>query len=313
MIAITFPGQGSQKIGMGAELAQEFKVAKEVFEEVDEALGEKLSDVMWNGDSDELTKTQNAQPALMAVSIAVLRVMEELGFAMGDAKFVAGHSLGECSSLAAVGVMSLGDTARLLKVRSHAMQNAVKIGEGAMAAIIGLEADVLEKICGEINNENNVCQIANDNGGGQLVISGHTAAVEKAMEDAQKQGAKRAIRLAVSAPFHCVLMESVASELKDAFENIKMHKAQIPIVCNVMAQPISEPDEIKTQLVAQITARVRWREIIEFMGKNNVEEVVEVGSGKVLSGLARRIDKNMKTYSVETKDDMEKFLNRGEQ
>ena len=308
MLALTFPGQGSQAVGMGKELADAFPEAKAVFDEVNEALGEKLSDVVWNGPDDTLTMTANAQPALMAVSIAALRAMEARGFSLASASFVAGHSLGEYSALAAAGAISLSDTARLLRIRGEAMQAAVPVGKGAMAAIIGLDMAAVDAICADATDGDNACQIANDNGGGQLVISGHKEAVERAMEAASAAGAKRALALPVSAPFHSALMAPAADRMAEALEAVEVKPVSVPLVCNVLAATIEQPDDIRQRLVEQVTGRVRWEESVSFMAKQGVTRMLEVGSGKVLSGLARRIDRSIETAAIGTPADVDKAI-----
>ncbi|PDT35962.1 [acyl-carrier-protein] S-malonyltransferase [Rhizobium sp. M10] len=297
-IAFTFPGQGSQAVGMGKDLAENFAEARAVFEEVDEALGEKLSDVMFNGPEDTLTLTANAQPALMAVSIAVVRVLQAKGLDLkSKVAFVAGHSLGEYSALCAAGTFSLADTARLLRIRGNAMQAAVPVGVGAMAAIIGLEhADVIA-VCEEAA-VTGACQIANDNGGGQIVISGEKAAVEKAAGLATDKGAKRAILLPVSAPFHSKLMAPAAEAMRAALATVAKSDPLVPLIANVRAAPVTDADEIANLLVEQVTGQVRWRETVEWFAGNGVTTLYELGSGKVLTGLARRIDKTVNGISV---------------
>jgi [acyl-carrier-protein] S-malonyltransferase len=304
-VAFTFPGQGSQSVGMGKDLADAFPEARAVFEEVDEALGQKLSQIMWEGPEETLTLTANAQPALMAVSLAALRAMEARGFSLKDkVAYVAGHSLGEYSALAAAGMFSIADTARLLRIRGNAMQAAVPVGEGAMAAIIGLEQADVEAACAEAA-QNSVCQIANDNGGGQLVISGAKAAVELAAKLCTEKGAKRALMLSVSAPFHSALMAPAAEAMREALAGVAKQAPVVPVVANVVVQPLSNPDEIVARLVEQVTGRVRWRETVEWFGANGVKTMYEVGSGKVLSGLARRIDKEIATSAINTPADVE--------
>ncbi|MGO6680723.1 ACP S-malonyltransferase [Rhizobium leguminosarum] len=297
-IAFTFPGQGSQAVGMGKDLAENFAEARAVFQEVDEALGEKLSDVMFNGPEDTLTLTANAQPALMAVSIAVVRVLEAKGLDLkSKVAYVAGHSLGEYSALCAAGTFSLADTARLLRIRGNAMQAAVPVGVGAMAAIIGLEhADVIA-VC-EAAAAVGACQIANDNGGGQIVISGEKAAVEKAAALATDKGAKRAILLPVSAPFHSTLMAPAADAMREALAKVAKSDPVVPVIANVRAAPANGADEIASLLVEQVTGQVRWRETVEWFAGNGVTTLYELGSGKVLTGLARRIDKTINGISV---------------
>jgi len=307
-LAVTFPGQGSQSVGMGAALVEASTAARAVFDEVDEALDEKLSSIILEGPEETLTLTANAQPALMAVSIAALRAMEEKGFSLKDnASFVAGHSLGEYSALCAAGTFSLADTARLLRIRGNAMQAAVPVGEGAMAAIIGLEHSDVEQLCENVSSDGS-CQIANDNGGGQLVISGSRVAVEKAANMASEKGAKRALLLPVSAPFHSSLMGPAADAMAEALGDVSMNEPCVPLVANVLAAPISDADEIRTRLVEQVTGQVRWRETIEWMGSNGVTTLMEVGSGKVLSGLARRIKRDLSSVAVGNPDDIDKAI-----
>lgn len=307
-IAFTFPGQGSQAVGMGKELADTYPEARAVFQEVDEALDQKLSDIMWNGPEETLTLTANAQPALMAVSMAVMRVLEVRGFKLSDTvSYVAGHSLGEYSALCAAGTFSVADTARLLRIRGNAMQAAVPVGEGAMAAIIGLEHDAVSAICEEAGILG-VCQIANDNGGGQLVISGGKAAVEKAAAIASEKGAKRAIMLPVSAPFHSALMAPAAEAMREALAKVEKHNPVVPVVANVRATPVSDANEIAALLVEQVTGQVRWRETVEWFATNNVTQLYEIGSGKVLTGLARRIDKTVNGVAVNGAADIDQLL-----
>ncbi|NKK98952.1 ACP S-malonyltransferase [Rhizobium leguminosarum bv. viciae] len=297
-IAFTFPGQGSQAVGMGKDLAENFAEARAVFEEVDEALGEKLSDVMFNGPEDTLTLTANAQPALMAVSIAVVRVLEAKGLDLkSKVAYVAGHSLGEYSALCAAGSFSLADTARLLRIRGNAMQAAVPVGVGAMAAIIGLEHADVVAVC-EAAAAIGACQIANDNGGGQIVISGEKAAVEEAAALATDKGAKRAILLPVSAPFHSTLMAPAADAMREALAKVAKSDPVVPVIANVRAAPVTGADEIAGLLVEQVTGQVRWRETVEWFAGNGVTTLYELGSGKVLTGLARRIDKTINGISV---------------
>ncbi|MGR9189359.1 ACP S-malonyltransferase [Rhizobium leguminosarum] len=297
-IAFTFPGQGSQAVGMGKDLAENFAEARAVFEEVDQALGEKLSDVMFSGPEDTLTLTANAQPALMAVSIAVVRVLEAKGLDLkSKIAYVAGHSLGEYSALCAAGTFSLADTARLLRIRGNAMQAAVPVGVGAMAAIIGLEHADVVAVC-EAAAAAGACQIANDNGGGQIVISGEKAAVEKAAGLATDKGAKRAILLPVSAPFHSTLMAPAANAMREALATVAKSDPVVPVIANVRAAPVTGADEIASLLVEQVTGQVRWRETVEWFAGNGVTTLYELGSGKVLTGLARRIDKTINGISV---------------
>ena len=288
--AFTFPGQGSQTVGMGKALADAFPVAKAVFDEVDAALGEKLTAIIWDGPAETLQLTENAQPALMAVSIATLRVLEsEAGFSVGrDAAFVAGHSLGEYSALAAAGSLSISDTARLLRTRGLAMQKAVPVGVGAMAALLGLDYEAAVAVAEEAA-QGQVCQAANDNGGGQVVVSGDKTAVDRAVEIAKTKGAKRAMLLPVSAPFHCKLMQPAADAMAEALAAVTIARPAVPIVANVVAAAISEPDEIRRRLVEQVTGTVRWRECVAWMAAHGVTHFYEIGAGKVLSGLVKRI------------------------
>jgi len=306
--AFTFPGQGSQAVGMGKALAEAYPQARTVFDEVDDALGEKLSAIMFEGPEETLTLTANAQPALMAVSMAVMRVLAANGYDIADkASHVAGHSLGEYSALCAAGTFSLADTARLLRIRGNAMQEAVPVGKGAMAAIIGLEHGDVEAICADAAGSG-TCQIANDNGGGQLVISGSKAEVEKAAELAKEKGAKRALMLPVSAPFHSALMAPAAERMAQALAEVEMKAPVVPVVANVLAAPISDPGEIRTRLVEQVTGQVRWRETVEWFAANGVTSMLEAGSGKVLSGLARRINRDIATTSIGSPEDIAGFL-----
>jgi len=307
--AFTFPGQGSQAVGMGQSLAETSASAREVFEEVDDALGQNLTKLMWEGPIEELTLTENAQPALMAVSMAGLRVLEkDGGLVLADkVKFVAGHSLGEYSALAAAGVFSLTDTAKLLKLRGQAMQRAVPVGEGAMAAVLGLDLDVAQEVAAEAA-QGEVCTAANDNAPGQIVLSGSVAAIERAIVLAKGRGAKRSMSLPVSAPFHCALMEPAELEMRDALGDVTMVAPTVPLVANVTAEAVSDPDTIRDLLVRQVTGAVRWRESVLYMGEQGVESLVEIGAGKVLSGMARRINRDMITYSIQGPDDIETLL-----
>src|SRR5471032_1447338 len=288
--AFVFPGQGSQTVGMGKALAANFAPAREVFAEVDEALGSKLSAIIFEGPIETLTLTENAQPALMAVSLATIRVLEsEAGLNLErDAQFVAGHSLGEYSALAAAGAFTIADTARLLRTRGQAMQKAVPVGVGAMAALIGLEFDAAAAVAAQAA-QGQVCQAANDNGAGQVVVSGDRAAVERALEIAKTRGAKRAMLLPVSAPFHCRLMQPAADVMAEALAQVKIDKPASPLVSNVLAAPITDPDEIRRRLVEQVTGTVRWRESVAYMAGQGVTRFFEIGAGRVLSGLVKRI------------------------
>ena len=308
-IAFTFPGQGSQAVGMGRDLADAFPEARRVFEEVDEALGEKLSQVIWEGPEEALTLTANAQPALMAVSMAAMRALEVRGFSLvGKVAYVAGHSLGEYSALCAAGTFSLADTARLLRIRGNAMQAAVPVGKGAMAAIIGLEQADVEAACAEAAVGGGACQIANDNGGGQIVISGDKQAVERGAAACTARGAKRALMLPVSAPFHSALMQPAAEAMLDALAKVRKNVPAVPVVANVAVKPLTDPAEIADRLVEQVTGRVRWRETVEWFGAHGVTTLYEVGAGKVLSGLARRINRDLATANIGTPADVEAAL-----
>ncbi len=309
-IAYIFPGQGSQTVGMGKALADQFAVAREVFEAVDAALGEKLSRTIFEGPEAELTLTANAQPALMAVSLAALRVLEsEAGLDLAKAAtFVAGHSLGEYSALCAARALAIADAARLLRLRGAAMQAAVPVGEGAMAALIGVELEGARAIAQEAADAAGaVCQIANDNGGGQVVLSGAKAAVEKAMEISKAHGVKRAVPLPVSAPFHCALMQPAADAMRAALADAAIARPVVPVVANVTAAAVEEPEEIRRLLVEQVTGTVRWRESVLFMAKAGVTKFVECGAGKVLAGLLKRIDPNVSGISVGQPVDVESY------
>jgi [acyl-carrier-protein] S-malonyltransferase len=306
--AFTFPGQGSQSVGMGKELAEAFPEARRVFEEVDEALGERLSALIWEGPEDQLTLTANAQPALMAVSLAAVEALKSRGFSLeGKVSYVAGHSLGEYSALAAAGFVSIADAARLLRIRGNAMQSAVPVGEGAMAAIIGLEQDQVEAACAEAA-QGAVCQIANDNGGGQLVISGSKAAVERAAKICSDKGARRALMLQVSAPFHSALMQPAAEAMREALAGVRKHAPVVPVVSNVSVSPSTDPETIAALLVEQVTGQVRWRETVEWFGANGVTTLYEVGAGKVLSGLARRINREIAVANIGTPAEVDAAL-----
>jgi [acyl-carrier-protein] S-malonyltransferase len=306
--AFVFPGQGSQAVGMGKALADAFASARRVFEEVDAALGERLSDVIWNGPGDTLTLTENTQPALMAVSLATMRVLEdEAGVDLKrDAAFVAGHSLGEYSALAAARALSVADAARLLRIRGRAMQKAVPVGKGAMAALIGLELSDVKSIAAEAQSAG-ICAAANDNGGGQVVLSGDKLAVERAVEVAKARGAKRAMLLPVSAPFHCSLMQPAADAMAEALAKVAVHPPVVPLVANVLARPISDPAEIVKSLVEQVTGTVRWRESIQFMAQAGVTTFYEVGAGKVLTGLNKRIADAATASSIGVPDDISRY------
>jgi [acyl-carrier-protein] S-malonyltransferase len=307
-VAFVFPGQGSQAVGMGKALAEAFPQARAVFDEVDAALGEKLSITMWEGPADKLTLTENAQPALMAVSLATMRVLQaEAGVDLKrDAKYVAGHSLGEYSALAAAGALTVSDTAKLLRIRGRAMQQAVPVGTGAMAALLGLELDAATAVANEAA-QGEVCQAANDNGGGQVVVSGHKTAVERAVEIAKSKGARRAMMLQVSAPFHCALMKPAADAMAEALGRTDVKAPVVPVVANVLAQPISDPAEIVRRLVEQVTATVRWRECVAFMAGDGVSNFYEVGSGKVLTGLLKRIADGATGSAIGSPDDVAAF------
>ena len=307
--AFVFPGQGSQAVGMGRELAGAFATARETFQEVDEALRQNLSRIMFEGPESDLTLTENAQPALMAVSLAVMRVLERDGKV--DLKrhvaFVAGHSLGEYSALAAARSFTLADAARLLKRRGLAMQRAVPVGVGAMAALIGAELDVAQAVAAEAS-QGEVCSVANDNGGGQVVVSGNKSAVERAIAAAAARGIKRSIMLPVSAPFHCALMAPAAREMAEALEQVKVGQPYVPLIANVTAAAVTAPEQIKRLLVEQVTGMVRWRESVLAMKTQNVDQLVELGAGRVLSGLAKRIDRELTAVSLGAPAEIEPFL-----
>jgi len=306
--AFVFPGQGSQAVGMGKGLAETFASARQVFEEVDAALGERLSDIIWNGPPETLTLTENAQPALMAVSLAAMRVLEtEAGVDLKrDAAFVAGHSLGEYSALAAARALTIADAARLLRIRGLAMQKAVPVGAGAMAALIGVELDVAKAVATEVAGVG-VCAAANDNGGGQVVLSGARSAVEQAVEVAKQRGVKRAMMLPVSAPFHCPMMQPAADVMAEALAKVSVKVPVVPVVANVLARPVSDPAEIVRCLVEQVTGTVRWRESVLFMAQTGVTSFYEVGSGKVLTGLIKRIAETATASAIGTPDDVTRF------
>ncbi|MEI4263545.1 ACP S-malonyltransferase [Roseovarius sp. D0-M9] len=301
--AFIFPGQGAQTIGMGRALADAYPAARDVFDEVDDALGEPLSALIWEGNAETLTLTQNAQPALMATSLAALRALEAEGVTLDAAQFVAGHSLGEYSALAAAGALSIADTARLLRIRGRAMQEAVPVGVGAMAAILGLDFEAVTALAKDAA-EDDVCQAANDNDPGQVVVSGHKAAVERAVEMAKGRGAKRAMLLPVSAPFHCALMQPAAEVMREALEEVAMDRPAVPLVANVRAGAVTEPGEIRALLVEQVTGSVRWRESVSFMAQEGVTETWEIGAGKALSGMVRRIERDMTVRNIGTPEDV---------
>jgi [acyl-carrier-protein] S-malonyltransferase len=307
--AFLFPGQGSQAVGMGKVLADAFAPAREVFAEVDDALSQKLSKIMWEGPESDLTLTENAQPAIMAASIAVLRVMEkEFGLDVAKhAALVAGHSLGEYSALCAAGAFTLSDTARLLKTRGQAMQSAVPVGEGGMIALIGAEIEQAEDVAAEAAAEGGTCVVANDNAPGQVVISGSNDAMDRVPEIAKAKAIKRAIPLAVSAPFHCILMQPAAQKMAEALAEITIRPLIVPVLTNVLAEPVTEPDYVRQLLVTQVTNRVRWRESILSLRELGVETTVEFGGNKVLSGMVRRIDKELQTVTLDTPADLEAF------
>ncbi|MFT4707108.1 MAG: [acyl-carrier-protein] S-malonyltransferase [Ascidiaceihabitans sp.] len=295
--AFVFPGQGAQTIGMGRDLADAYPAARAVFEEVDDALGEKLSDLIWNGDQDTLTLTQNAQPALMATSLAAMRALEAEGITLDRASFVAGHSLGEYSALAASGAISISDTARLLRIRGKAMQEAVPVGIGAMAALLGLDFAAATEVAAQAA-QGEVCQAANDNDPGQVVISGHKGAVERALIIAKEKGAKRAVLLPVSAPFHCALMEPAAAVMAEALAQVTINAPSVPLVANVRAEAVTDAGLIAGLLIEQVTGSVRWRESVSWMAANGVTDVWEIGAGKALSGMIRRIDRSIACRNI---------------
>ena len=306
--AFVFPGQGAQTIGMGKALADAYPAAKAVFDEVDEALGESLSSLIWEGEQDALTLTKNAQPALMATSLAALRALEAEGVDVArDAAFVAGHSLGEYSALAAAGALSISDAAKLLRTRGQAMQDAVPVGEGAMAALLGLDFDAAKSVAEEAAM-GEVCQAANDNDPSQVVVSGHKDAVERAVTLAKEKGAKRAVLLPVSAPFHCALMEPAARAMAEALNDVDVQRPVVPVVANVVAEAVSDPATIRSLLVDQVTGSVRWRESVLWMGQNGVTELWEIGAGKALSGMVRRIDRSISCSAIGAPADIEKVL-----
>ncbi len=308
--AFVFPGQGSQTVGMGRDLADAFAEARAVFDEVDDALGEKLSTIMWDGPEDTLTLTANAQPALMAVSLAAMRVLQARGVDLkASVAYVAGHSLGEYSALAAAGSLSVADAARLLRIRGKAMQQAVPVGQGAMAALLGLDFAAADAVAKEAA-EGEVCQAANDNAPGQVVISGHATAVARAIEIAKARGARRCVLLPVSAPFHCALMAPAADAMAAALAEVEIRAPAVPLVANVLAAPISEPDEIRRRLVEQVTGTVRWSESVSWLFQAGVTRFCEIGAGKVLSGMIKRIAKDAETLAVGGPADIEALLER---
>jgi [acyl-carrier-protein] S-malonyltransferase len=307
-LAFLFPGQGSQAVGMGKALADAIPASRAVFDEVDEALGEKLSEIIFAGPDDALTRTRNAQPALMAVSMAAMRALEGEGISVGShAAFVAGHSLGEYSALAAAGGLSIGDAARLLRIRGDAMQEAVPLGVGAMAALLGLDLAAAEAVAAEAASAEEVCEVANDNAPGQVVVSGHKSAVERAIELAKGHGARRAMMLTVSAPFHSALMAPAAEVMANALAGVHIRAPAAPLVANVVARPVTDPTDIRQRLVEQVTGTVRWRESMAWLGENGVTRLVEIGAGKVLTGLAKRAAPNAAATAVGTPDEVKAF------
>lgn len=306
--AFTFPGQGSQAVGMGKALAEASTVAADVFKEVDEALGQDLSGLMFEGPIEDLTLTENTQPALMAVSVAVVRMIEANGCSLSDhASFVAGHSLGEYSALAASGALSLSDTAKLLKIRGQAMQKAVPVGEGAMAALLGLDFEAAKEVAAKAQAEGGVCAAANDNAVGQVVLSGDKAAIDRACVLAKEAGAKRAMPLSVSAPFHCALMQPAADAMAEALAGITLQAPSVPLVANVTAEAVADAAAIPGLLVEQVTGMVRWRESVQWMAAQGVEQMVELGSGKILTGMVKRIEKSLASTAIQTPEDIEAF------
>ncbi len=301
--AFVCPGQGAQSIGMGKALAEAYVESKQVFEEMDDALGESLSKLIWEGDIDVLTLTENAQPALMATSLAAARALTREGMGVETANYVAGHSLGEYSALAIVGALSIADAARLLRTRGKAMQAAVPVGVGAMAALLGLDFETASQVAKQAAGDE-VCEAANDNDPAQVVVSGHKAAVERAVELAKEHGAKRAVLLPVSAPFHCSLMSPAAAVMKEALSEATIISPSVPVVSNVKAQAVSDPDEIRELLIQQITGSVRWRESVMWMAQNDVSEIWEIGAGKALSGMVRRIDRDVECKNIATPEDI---------
>ena len=303
-LAFVFPGQGAQSIGMGKALAEAYPAAKAVFDEVDAALGEKLSVLIWEGDAETLTLTENAQPALMATSLAAMKALETEGVTVDAAAFVAGHSLGEYSALAAAGALSVADTARLLRTRGRAMQQAVPVGEGAMAALLGLDHAAAVEVAEAARGEGEVCEAAHDNDPAQVVVSGTKSAVERAVGIAKEKGAKRAVMLPVSAPFHCALMQPAADAMAEALEKVDIRSPRAPLVANVVAEAVTDPDRIRALLVEQVTHAVRWRESVGWMAGRGVTEFWEIGAGKALSGMIRRIERGAATRTVGTPGDV---------
>ena len=305
MRAFVFPGQGAQAIGMGQALAEAYPASKAIFDEVDDALEERLSKLIWEGDAETLTLTANAQPALMATSLAAMRALEAEGVSIEDASYVAGHSLGEYSALAAAGAISVADTARLLRIRGKAMQSAVPVGVGAMAALLGLDFEASTEVAEEAA-QGEVCQAANDNDPSQVVVSGHKAAVERAVEIAKGKGAKRAVLLPVSAPFHCALMQPAADAMEEALSSVSISVPAVPVVANVRAAAASDPEMIRALLVEQVTGSVRWRESVGWMSEKGVTEIWEIGAGKALSGMIRRINRDIACTAIGTPEDVAK-------
>ncbi|QBF32287.1 ACP S-malonyltransferase [Thalassococcus sp. S3] len=305
--AFVFPGQGAQTIGMGRALAEAYPEAQAVFDEVDEALGEKLSGLIWEGEIDALTLTENAQPALMATSLATMRALAAEGVTVDAAAYVAGHSLGEYSALAAAGALSVADAAKLLRARGQAMQQAVPVGVGAMAALLGLDFETVKAVAQDAV-QGEVCEAANDNDPAQVVVSGHVGAVERAVELAKEKGAKRAVMLPVSAPFHCSLMAPAAKAMEDALKEVDIAQPRVPVIANVRAEPVSDPETIRSLLVEQITGSVRWRESVMSMGAHGVTEIWEIGAGKALSGMVRRINRSIATRALSTPEDVKAAL-----